>query len=114
MTTLSARSAKLVTLILAALALLGASLTAQAQEGEPLRFEDPALERAVRGQTLKADGPLYAADVELIDSLYVEWPEADDAIQSLAGIEALTGLTRLNLRGNAVSDLTPLASLTQL
>lgn len=114
MSTLTARSAKPLTLILAALALLGASLTARAQEGEPLRFEDPALERAVRGQTLKADGPLYAADVELIDSLYVEWPEADDTIQSLAGIEALTGLTRLNLRGNAVSDLTPLASLTQL
>lgn len=115
MTTRRARSAKLATLLSVTFTLLLCGLPkAVGQEGAPLSFEDPALERAVRGQTLKADGPLYAADVEMIDALYVEWPDDEDKIYSLVGIEVLTGLTRLNLRGNAVTDVTPLASLANL
>jgi Leucine-rich repeat (LRR) protein len=37
-----------------------------------------------------------------------------EGIVSLSGIECLTGLVRLELRGNEVSDLGPLAGLEQL
>lgn len=89
--------------------------TAGAQQGEPLRFEDPALEQAIRGR-LADSGPeqLYADDVSIIESLFLEWPEEDEQIHSLEGIQALTGLTYLNLRGNSVADISPLASLQNL
>lgn len=102
--------------LLGVLLLLGVVLqTAGAQQGEPLRFEDPALEQAIRGQ-LADSGPeqLYADDVSGIESLALEWPEEDGQIHSLEGIQALTGLTYLNLRGNSVADMSPLANLENL
>lgn len=111
--TLRLRAAFLLTAAFALL--LGFVSTAAAQQGEPLRFDDPALERAVRGQlVLDEDQPLLAADVATIDRLVVEWPDEEDRISSLAGIEALTNLTYLNLRDHDVEDLQPLASLTNL
>lgn len=103
-------------LLLGVLLLLGVVLqTAGAQEGEPLRFEDPALEQAIRGR-LADSGPeqLYPEDVSIIESLALEWPEEDEQIHSLEGIQALTGLTYLNLRGNSVADISPLANLENL
>lgn len=96
--------------------LLGGAPGAAAQEGEPVQFEDPALERAVRGQVAdKEEGePLLASDVADIERLAVEWPDEADRIGSLAGIEALTGLTYLNLRDHDVEDLQPLAGLVNL
>lgn len=95
--------------------LLAMTASAIAQEGGPVRFEDPALERAVRGQVVLDEGePLQASDVAQIERLWVEWPDDADRIESLAGIEALTGLTYLNLRDHDVQDLQPLAGLTNL
>lgn len=85
------------------------------EEGEaPLQFADPALERAVRGQLVGLEGPIYPADVQLIDNLYVTWPEPGEEIHSLEGIEALTGLTRLTLAGHPLEDVGPLAHLPNL
>lgn len=109
-------TSKFAGLLLGGLLLLSAALqTAGAQQGEPLRFEDPALEQAIRGQLIDF-GPeqLYAGDVGIIDRLYLEWPDEDKQIHSLEGIQALAGLTYLNLRGNSVADLSPLASLENL
>lgn len=103
-------------LLLSGLLLLTVWLqTAGAQQGEPLQFEDPALEQAIRGR-LADFGPevLYADDVEIIDRLFLEWPAEGEEIQSLEGIQALSGLVSLNLRGNSVSDLSPLTSLESL
>lgn len=111
--TLPLRAAVLLTAAFALL--LSLAPNAAAQDSEPLRFEDPALERAVRGQVvLDDDQPLLAADAAKIDRLVVEWPDDEDRISSLAGIEALTNLTYLNLRDHDVEDLQPLAGLTKL
>jgi len=96
--------------------LLGATTSAGAQEGgPPVQFDDPALERAVRGQVVLDEGePLLASDVAQIERLWVEWPDDADRIESLSGIEALTGLTYLNLHDHDVQDLRPLEGLTNL
>lgn len=95
--------------------LLFAAAIAAAQEHEPVEFQDPALERAVRGQfVLEEDEPLLAPDVANLDRLIVEWPEDQDRISDLTGIEALKNLTYLNLRDHDVEDLQPLAGLTEL
>lgn len=91
------------------------SSTGESGAGErPLQFADSALERAVRGQLVGVEGPIYPADVQLIDNLYVTWPEPGEEIHSLEGIEALTELTRLTLAGHPLDDVSPLAHLPDL
>lgn len=88
--------------------------TDNAPAGEPLHFEDPALDRAVRTYIGKMEGPLYASDVDWIERLYIEWPEPEDMIRSLEGIQALTSLEALGMPGHEISDLSPLAHLDHL
>lgn len=110
------RATRLNKFILSSLLLVTAGLqAASAQDGEPLRFEDPVLEQVIRGQLIDG-GPvqLHAADVSDIDQLFLEWPATDEQVHSLEGIQALVNLNYLNLRGNSVSDISPLAGLEYL
>jgi hypothetical protein len=74
-------------------------------------FADANLAAAVRTALELGEGsPLTCGQVATLTEL--EAPEA--GIESLAGIEALTGLTRLDLGDNSISDLAPLSGLTGL
>jgi Leucine-rich repeat (LRR) protein len=56
-----------------------------------------------------------AADVARISELDCSTPRAGDPdVASLAGIESLSGLTRLDLSHNALTDIAPLARLGKL
>ena len=76
-------------------------------------FADANLELAVRRTLNKPEGPLTAADLASLTKLDVEWQDVS-GIESLAGLEHATALDTLNLWGNQIVDLSPLAGLTQL
>ena len=77
---------------------------------EVLSFADDALEQAVRQALNKPHGPLTEQDVASLTVL-----KADDlGIESLEGLQYWTALDTLELRRNAITDVTPLASLTNL
>jgi murein DD-endopeptidase MepM/ murein hydrolase activator NlpD len=71
-----------------------------------LSFEDPNLKACVQDQAA-ARGWVYVDEVELLFCNY--WD-----LSNLNGIEQLTGLIRLWLLGNQLTDITPLANLTGL
>ncbi len=76
-----------------------------------LTFADARFEAAIRADVSVPDtGALHAADVAGIDVLFAQ----SRAITSLDGIECLKHVTVANLYDNKISDLTPLAGLTQL
>ena len=74
-------------------------------------FSDTSLEAAVRAtlQVGEADD-LTCNLLSGVTELVAEQAE----IESLAGIQNLTGLARLGLRGNLVTDIGPLSGLTEL
>ena len=73
-------------------------------------FADPNLEQAVRDWIGKPTGDIYVSDVDTITYF-----RADTAnIQNIEGIEYFHSLQTLGMRGNQISDITPLQSLTQL
>lgn len=93
--------------------------TSQSQQETSLRvlqilttvqFEDPNLERVVRGAAGKLTGPLFLSDVEALTELDGSFA----GIASLEGIEALKNLETLILIDNQITDLSPLSSLTNL
>ena len=73
-------------------------------------FADANLERVVRERLGRPQGRLTPADVASLKSPYFY----NKDIHSLAGIEYLTALQRLDLGSNHISDLTPLNQLTNL
>lgn len=73
-------------------------------------FADPALETVIRAIVQKPTGDLMPVD--LLEVAEIEAP--GQGIQSLEGIQYCVTLHRLNLQGNAVADLGPLAGLAQL
>lgn len=75
-----------------------------------LAIEDDALEACVRETLGQADGPLKVSDARQARSLIC----TKSGIESLAGIEPMTGLQTLSLWENQVSDLTPLKGLLEL
>ncbi len=99
---------RLTTLLLLAGSFLLATGVLQAQT---VTFDDPQLESAVRSALrIGPTDPLTLAAVQTLTALAAQ----SFGIQSLGGIEALSNLTFLALPGNSISDLTPLAGLTQL
>ena len=76
-------------------------------------FADANLELAVRRTLNKPEGPLTTTDLASLTKLDVEWQDVS-GIESLAGLEHATALDTLNLWGNQIADLSPLAGLTQL
>lgn len=81
-----------------------------------VRFFDELLEERVRKAMNKPDGditPEEAATVTILDLSQDENSETSIAI--LQGLDAFTGLTELNLSGNAqLADLWPVSGLTKL
>ncbi|HOX27151.1 MAG TPA: hypothetical protein PLL30_16015 [Candidatus Krumholzibacteria bacterium] len=73
-------------------------------------FADPALESVIRTILQKPAGDLMPVDLLAVTEI-----EADHlGIHSLEGIQYCVSLHRLNLQGNAVTDLGPLGGLVQL
>ena len=87
---------------------------------EIVTFTDPDLETAIRNKINKPDGYIYKSDLTSITNLQAPNSNIDD----LSGIENLVNLEILNLgieevngswvNSNSISDLTPLANLTNL
>ncbi len=76
-------------------------------------FRDPGLESAVRSQVFSKRGntePLVEADVAQVSTVVAR----ASGIRSLAGLEACRSLAMLDLAGNRVADLGPLAGLARL
>lgn len=71
---------------------------------------DANLEAVIRGIVQKPTGPLLSSDLATVTII-----EADEkAISSLVGLQYCVSLQLLNMRGNDVSDLGPLANLVEL
>jgi hypothetical protein len=73
-------------------------------------FADTALEAVIRAIVHKPDGDLMPADLLTVTQVEA----AHRGIHSLEGVQYCVSLRRLNLQGNAVTDLGPLAGLIQL
>lgn len=73
-------------------------------------FADSALEAVIRSIIQKPAGDLMPADLFGVTQIEA----AHRAIRSLEGIQYCASLHRLNLQGNAVTDLGPIANLAQL
>jgi hypothetical protein len=79
-----------------------------------IEFPDPALEQRVRRSVGKRQGELRCDDVCDVSPLLRSGLGAPGKIADLAGLQCLTGLTRLDLGSSQISDVGPLASLAQL
>lgn len=77
---------------------------------EPIAFDDPYLEQAIRDAINKHNGDIYASDLVGLTEL-----DADSrGIASLNGLENCTDLIELYLAHNRISALSPLSSLARL
>jgi len=77
---------------------------------ESVTFADTKLEAAIREAIHKPEGSIYMSDLESLTKLTATFK----GIQSLAGLEYCVYLRQLNLSGSQISDVSPLASLTNL
>jgi hypothetical protein len=73
-------------------------------------FADSALEAVIRLLVQKPEGDLLASDLAGLPEIQA----GDRGIRSLDGLHYCVSLIRLGIRDNAVTDLGPLAGLTQL
>ena len=73
-------------------------------------FTDPNLEELIREKLNRPEGNIYSFHLQSIKELDATGKD----IESLEGIEILSGLTRLNLEDNRVKDVTPLRHLHDL
>ncbi|WP_051962683.1 leucine-rich repeat domain-containing protein [Mesoaciditoga lauensis] len=79
-----------------------------------VNFPDPNLEALIRKAINKPTGPICESDLLQITSLKYDWPDSDKKISNLEGIQYCINLTDLELEGNSIFDISPLASLTKL
>lgn len=77
---------------------------------DPVVFADERLEAAVREALRIPSAPLLEADLAQLTALSAERL----GIESLVGLEFATALVQLDLSGNAIADLNPLAALGNL
>jgi hypothetical protein len=80
---------------------------APARAETPVEFSDAHLESAVRAALSKPDGALTEDDMAALSSL----DATSQGIADLTGLQFATHLTRLDLAGNQVTTLTPIAAL---
>ncbi|OBR64270.1 hypothetical protein A7K91_12125 [Paenibacillus oryzae] len=83
---------------------------ASASSKKTVTFKDPQFEFEIRNQINKPKGQLYKSDLDKIYNLDIKNPD----IQSIDGIEQLTGLNYLSLTDNQVTDLSPLTKVPDL
>jgi len=74
------------------------------------KFKDAGLRQAILEQLGRSSGPITLADMLSITSLSATFKYITD----LSGLEYATNLEELNVWGNRVSDISPLAGLTKL
>jgi len=95
-------------LVLSAIALI---VPAIAGAEDPVFFNDPALEAAVKQALgIPTEVPIMPADMLNLTNLQA----AGRGIANLTGLDYATNLRQLNIVGNPVSDIGALASLTNL
>jgi internalin A len=73
-------------------------------------FPDKNLEAAVRNALQEPEGPLTRRDLKRLDELIAD----ERGVKDLTGLEYVVNLTGLGLGLNQISDVSPLASLTNL
>ncbi len=95
---------------LVSLLLLGVLLLVATLVDPVVRFSDPNLEKVIREKIHQPSAPISRLDVLAITKL----DASGQGIRRLDGIEALRRLAVLNLAGNFVEDLSPLANLGML
>jgi len=86
---------------------------------ETVVFADPVLEAMVRGAMGKPEGAITAADAAAVTRLDVsfDWQQYGSEatpIKDISGLEHFRNLESLDLSLLAITDITPLASLTKL
>lgn len=79
-----------------------------------VNFNDPILEKVVRDKIEKPTGDLTYVDVKGIKKLIYYGKNKSDMITNIGGIEYLTGLRKLTLSRNSISDIRPLKNLTTI
>ena len=84
--------------------------SAVAGADETVYFPDPKLEAIIRSAIGITAGEIKASDVQSISRLTA----ISEGITDIRGLEHCTGLTDLVLGFNEISDITPLAQLTNL
>ena len=97
-------------LMFAAVALMGCATTPKAGIIPNSSEAEAAIETAIRRSLKKPTGDLTKADLEKVKGLYL----GGNRISDLSPLAGLTNLTKLDLYWNQVTDLSPLASLTNL
>jgi hypothetical protein len=95
---------------LVSLLLLGGLLFIANLVDPVVHFADPNLEKAIREKIHQPTAPLSRLDLLAITKL----DASGRGIRRLEGIESLRRLAVLNLKGNAVEDLSPLSGLGML
>lgn len=80
------------------------SLTANFEEGESVTFADANLEAAIREAIDIPERPIYHSDLKEL----ISFSASEKNIADLAGLEYCTNVTELDLRGNEISDISPL------
>jgi internalin A len=86
------------------------NLTVTVFYAPPVTFPDTNLEAVVRNTLGQPTGPLTTYDLQTLNWLNASWCN----ITNLAGLEWATNLASLYLAGNALTDWSPLLSLTHL
>jgi hypothetical protein len=80
------------------------SITANFEEGEAVTFADSNLEAAIREAIDIPERPIYPSDLKGL----ISFAASERNISDLTGLEYCTNLTELDLRGNEISDISPL------
>ncbi|OXM82850.1 stalk domain-containing protein [Paenibacillus rigui] len=76
-----------------------------------VKIEDPVLEQAIRHELNIEDRPLQYQDLQQLTSLY---PQTEQKMKSLKGLEWATNLTSLMVPDQQITDLSPLQNLYRL
>ncbi|MDQ0173563.1 stalk domain-containing protein [Paenibacillus tundrae] len=83
----------------------------EASNQQPLAFEDPNLEQALKSLLNKNDDEsVTKEDLESLNDVNL----SSKGIKSLQGLEYAVNMTKLSLTNNQISDLSPLAGLVSL
>ncbi len=73
-------------------------------------FADSAFEAVIRDILQKPEGPLRTSDLASVEEI----DASNRGIRSIDGLQYCVALVRLRIRGNAITDLGPIAALTRV
>jgi internalin A len=82
---------------------------------EPLVFDDPQFEKALRAAMGIAEGPITQRDAYIVQSLEICNDKTEgSAFSDISPLQYFVNLKSLYFNSNLISDLTPLSGLTKL